>query len=230
MKKMNEKLLAGVLAVSAVAGTMMTTAAHAEVSASVGASNMYYWRGLDLGAGDAAVWGDLKLSSEVGLYGGIWTSSGDASNGTEYDLYLGYGTTIGDFGIDISYWSYLYPQIELGAGDLAEIVLGLSYGPVAFTYYDNQEGSEQNYKYMTLAVTVDKFNIKYGAHSEDETVLAPGVIGSLIDGYSHLDITYSYNDNLSFTLGQVVDNAQVIGVDVYPEDTKVAVNYTFPIQ
>jgi hypothetical protein len=60
--------------------------------------------------------------------------------------------------------------------------------------------------------------------------LAPGIIGSLIDGYSHLDITYSYNDNLSFTLGQVVDNAQVMGVDVYPEDTMVAVNYTFPIE
>src|SRR5688572_3087965 len=187
MKKMTEKVLAGVLAVSALAGSMVTSVAQADVGATVGASNMYYWRGQDLGNGDAAIWGDLKLSSDVGVYGGAWMSSGDVVNGTEYDLYIGYGTKFGDFGVDLSYWNYVYPSrkeiaIEpsvavdpenpdaevnlddpitfgdllggrLGVadvttdapieiGDLAEIVLALSYGPVALTYYDNAEGAE----------------------------------------------------------------------------------------
>jgi uncharacterized protein (TIGR02001 family) len=246
MKKMNEKLLAGVLAVSALAGTMITTAAHAEVSAAVGVGNMYYWRGLDLGDGDAAVWGDLKASSDVGIYGGVWTSSGDSAGGTEFDLYLGYGAEFGDFGIDISYWSYVYPEIELAAGDLAEIVLALSYGPVVLTYYDNQEGSDLNYTYTTLAVSAGDFTIKYGVHAEDENIVDLGeflgnpafndidATGSTLDGYSHLDITYAFNDNLSFTLGNVIDNAEyeVAGTvyDVHPDDPKVSFNYTLPIE
>ncbi len=235
MKKMNEKLLAGVLAVSALAGSMMTSVAHADVNASVGAASAYYWRGFDVGSGDAAVWGDLKATSDVGIYGGIWTSSGWYSPtagllGTEYDLYLGYGTKVGDFGIDISYWSYIYPEVELAAGDLTEIVLALSYGPVAFTYYDNQEGSAGDYTYMTLAATMDKFTVKYGTHAEDDVELSPGVFGSIYDGYSHLDFTYAYSDKLSFTLGNVIDNAQVAGADVYPEDAKFVVNYTFPLE
>ncbi len=239
MKKMNEKLLAGVLAVSALAGTMYIPSSNAGVAGSVGVANMYYWRGLDLGDGDAAVWGDLKASSDVGVYGGVWTSSGDSVSGTEFDLYFGYGTKIGDFGIDVSYWSYIYPEIELAAGDLAEIVLALSYGPVAFTYYDNQEGNDNNYTYMTLAATAGDFTIKYGAHSEDESLidlstldpsLTGSVMGSLIDGYSHLDITYAVNSNLSFTLGNVIDTAEIGGVALQAEDPKVAVNYTLPIE
>lgn len=109
-------------------------------------------------------------------------------------------------------------------------MLAFSFGPVAFTYYDNQEGSDFNYNYLTLAATFESVTIKYGAHSEDESEVLPGIFGSLYDGYSHLDITYAYNDKLSFTLGNVIDNAQVGGVDVYPEDAKVAVNYTLPIE
>jgi uncharacterized protein (TIGR02001 family) len=214
MKKMNEKLLAGVLAVSAVAGTMMTTAAHAEVSASVGASNMYYWRGMDLGNGDAAVWGELKASSEAGLYGGVWMSSGDAALGQEYDLFLGYGTSVGDFGIDISYWTYSYPSAPAAEppapGDLAEAVIALSYGPVTFTHYEGLSDLE-DYTYDTIALSVDKFGIKYGVHEFD---------------YAHVDLSYAFNDNISFTLGLVVDDVD----GTFNEEPKFIVNYTLPIQ
>lgn len=240
MKKMNEKLLAGVLAVSSLAGTMITTAAHAEVSAAVGASNMYYWRGFDLGAGDgnAAVWGDLKASSEAGIYGGVWMSSGDAVGGTEYDLYFGYGTSIGDFGIDISYWSYAYPSRvddanplaePVAPGDFAEVVLALSYGPVALTYYDNVAPGEdlngpgadfgsEDYSYYTLAFTQEAWSFKYGVHSDAE--------GSPYDGYAHFDIGYAFNDKISFILGNVVDDVDGANND----QAKFVVNLTLPIE
>lgn len=235
MKKMNEKLLAGVLAVSALAGSMVTSVAHADVSAAVGASNMYYWRGQDLGLGDAAVWGDLKASNDAGLYGGIWMSSGDIVNGTEYDLYFGYGTKVGDFGIDISYWSYNYPQIKNGADegvgpfDFAEVVLALSYGPVAFAYYDNiavvedfggpgvDFGSE-DYSYYSLAFTQDAWSFKYGEHSDAD--------GSPYDGYAHFDITYAFNSKVSFTLGNVVDDVD----DSWSDEMSFIVNLSLPIE
>jgi uncharacterized protein (TIGR02001 family) len=250
MKKMNEKLLAGVLAVSALAGTMITSVAHADVNASVGASNMYYWRGMDLGlaGGSAAVWGDLKASSDMGVYGGVWMSSGDNTNGTEYDLYFGYGAKVGDFGVDLSYWSYNYPSIgtsgagklvdgDIGPGDFAEAVLALSYGPVAFTYYDNIAvvddffgpgipfGSK-DYSYMTLALTEGAWNFKYGQHSDAD--------GSPYDGYSHFDITYAFNDKVSFTLGNVIDNVDdvksITGADFWSDAPKFVVNLTLPIE
>ena len=127
--KMKQKLIAGAIALSAMAG-FTVPAAHAEVSAAVGAANMYYWRGLDLGAGDPMVWGDLKVSGG-GAYAGIWGASGDAVNGQEYDLYAGYGGEAGDFKYDISVWSYAYPSVEVDPGDLVEVVGMIGYGPVA---------------------------------------------------------------------------------------------------
>lgn len=238
MKEINKRLLAGVFATMTLVASALTSIAHAEVSASVGASNIYYWRGYDLGGG-AAVSGDLSVSGEAGAYAGIWMSSGDGSLGTEYDVYFGWGGEFGDLGVDISYWSYNYPEQQnadgdsIFIGDFAEIVLGLSYGPVAFTYYDNiAPGSDfyganmdfgsDGYSYFTLGVDIDKFNITYGQHSD--------VTGSPYDGYAHLDITYNFNDNLSFTMGNVLDPVTFNGVDQNPDETSFVVNLSLPIE
>ena len=235
MKKITKKLLASTIAASALAVSAIIPA-HAEVSASVGASNMYYWRGYDLGLnGDAAIWGDINVSGENGLYAGLWTSSGDGVLGTEYDVYFGWGGEVGGLGVDVSYWSYIYPNVMNGEdegiflGDFAELVLGLSYGNFAFTYYDNIAVAEDffgpgsdfgsdEYSYFTLAVDIDKFNIKYGQHADAE--------GSALDGYAHLDITYNYNDNLSFTMGNVVDDVD----DANNDQIKFVVNFGIPIE
>src|SRR5690554_237500 len=110
MKMINKKTLASTAAVSAIALSAMAPVANAEVevSASVSAANMYYWRGLDLGGG-AAVSGDITVSVG-GAYGGMWASSGDGSMGTEYDLFIGYGQSFGDFSFDVSLWNYNYPS------------------------------------------------------------------------------------------------------------------------
>lgn len=235
MKEINKKLLAGVLATLTLAASALTSVANAEVAGSVGASNMYYWRGYNLGDGDAAIWGDLNVSGGPGLYAGIWMSSGDATLGTEYDVYFGWGKEFGDFGVDISYWSYNYPELQnadgdsIFIGDFAEIVLALSYGPVAFTYYDNiapgddfngpgSDFASDEYSYFTLGVDVGPVNIKYGEHAD--------VDGSAIDGYSHLDLTYNYNDNLSFTMGNVIDD--VDGAN--PDEISFVVNLSLPIE
>lgn len=211
--KMKQNLIAGAIALSAMAG-FSVPAAHAEVSAAVGAANMYYWRGLDLGNGDAQVWGDLKVSGG-GAYAGVWAGSGDAVNGQEYDLYAGYGNSMGDFKFDISVWSYNYPKPDgegepLSPGDLVEVIGMIGFGPIAFTYYENVEGAD-DYNYMTLAGTFGDFTVKYGVHEDD---------------LAHVDLTYAYNDKLSFTVGKVVDDAD----GFYNDEAKFIVGFALPIE
>lgn len=220
LMKMKQKLVASAIALSAMAG-FAVPAAHAEVAATIGAGNMYYWRGTDLGGG-ASVWGDLKFS-ESGFYTGIWGGSGDGSMGQEYDLYLGYGGSVGDFKYDLSYWTYSYPDPvskydaeegeyvapdPLSPGDAQEIVAMIGYGPIAFTYYDN---IDTDYTYMTLAATFGDFTAKYGKHKE---------------GASHVDLSYAYNEKLSFTLGKVVDDVDGTVAD----EAKFVVGFTLPIK
>jgi uncharacterized protein (TIGR02001 family) len=220
--KMKQKLVAGAIALSAMAG-FSVPAAHAEVSASIGAANMYYWRGFDLGGGDAQVWGDVNVSA-AGFYGGVWASSGDAAMGQEYDLYAGYGHEFGDFTVDISLWSYNYPSSadELAPGDQTEAVLAVGYGPVTATYYKNiaSKFGDNSYSYATLAVELDKFTLKYGVHSQDDQ--GPGTL----DEVAHIDATYAYNDKLSFTVGKIVDD----GISQFGDEAKFVVAFSLPIE
>lgn len=205
------KLLASTAAASALAISTVAAQAQVDVSASVGVANMYYWRGLDLGNGDPAVSGDLSISAG-GAYGGVWASSGDAAAGTEYDLYAGYGQSFGDFSVDLSAWTYTYPSapFESDPGDLSEVVLSLGWGPIAVSYYDNVAGAA-GYWYTTVGASFDDFSVTYGEHE---------------DGYSHLDLGYAYNDNLSFILGVPVDDVD----GIYDDDPKVVVAYSLPIE
>lgn len=215
--KFSKKLLVSSIAASAMAFSALAPVANAEVSASVGVANMYYWRGLDLGNGDPAVSGDINVSAN-GLYAGIWGSSGDAVAGTEYDLYLGYGGEAGGFSYDVSVWNYNYPSAtdELGMdaspeiGDLTEVVGSVGFGPVTATYYHGVQDLE-DYWYATLEASFDKFSIKYGLHEHD---------------LAHIDLSYAYNDNLSFMLGQVVDDVD----EAFDDDLKFVVSYSLPIE
>ncbi|WP_041523999.1 TorF family putative porin [Gilvimarinus agarilyticus] len=225
MKMISKKVLASAVAASTLALSAFAPVANAEVSASVGAANMYYWRGLDLGYGDAAISGDLTVSTG-GLYGGVWASSGDASAGTEYDLYVGYGGEAGSFSYDISVWNYNYPSATAAGvdqfgnevilddspdiGDLTEVVGSVGFGPVAVTYYHGVADLDE-YWYATVGATFDKFSVTYGLHEDD---------------LSHVDIGYAFNDNLSFTLGKVVDDVD----GSYDDDAKFVVSLSLPIE
>lgn len=224
---MKRMALSTVAASLLAAGAIIPTAqAEVEVSAEVGVSSMYLWRGYDLGGG-AALWGDLSASMN-GFYAGIWTSSGDEEMGTEYDLYLGYATDIGDFGFDIGYATYVYPQDKsddkkyVSPGKLAEAYLGMSYGPASLTYFKNiarhsdDKEALKDYWYAVADVDVGDFNIAYGQH---ETKV------------SHVDLTYSYNENLSFTLSKIVNKGRDKGTADEPKDNvNFLVSLSLPIK
>ncbi len=236
----SKKLLATAVAASTMAFASVAPMANAEVSASVGIASTYLWRGEDLGSGTPAVWGDINYSAS-GFTAGAWVSSGDTTAGTEYDLYASYGGEVGDFSYSIMAITYVYPESTNGvepstvvedlpdpaddrllarfnpastthAGDLSEVIIGLGYGPVALTYYDNIAGAN-GYSYVTLGLSLGDFGFTYGAHDEG------------IDELQHFDISYAYNDNLAFTLSNVVDTESDAG-----GDSTFVVSYSLPIQ
>ena len=221
----------GALAAGAMSVAPVANAAEPEVSGSVSIASMYLWRGQDLGqaAGDdggsgvPAVSGDLVVSMG-GLYGGIWGSSGDSNAGTEYDLFVGFGGEAGDFSYDLSVWNYIYPSASGPAddfGNLSEVILTVGFGPVSFSYYDNIAGGT-GYEYYTLGAGVDAFSATLGYADPEE---AEGQ--DYDDDYLHLDLGYAYNDNLSFTLSQIVDSDEEAELE---EDLKFVVSYSLPIQ
>jgi uncharacterized protein (TIGR02001 family) len=245
MKKL--KVLSA-LSLLAVAG-----AANAEVSGSMAIASSYHWRGFDLGSGTPAISGELR-ETLGGFYGALWASSGDTTGGTELDAYAGYAGKVGDFGYDVSYISYMYPTGNYKAketfGKFAEIVAKASYGPIgAFLNYNVSGATKSDfidatpryafaqgkYMYYGLTAAFGQFSAVLGHHQEKDWVddgsgnvtavkvskAAPGVTGNA----THLDLTYAYNANLSFTLSGIVDSKFDNGSEPKP---KMVVTYVVP--
>lgn len=221
-----------VLATAMTAGLAATSATHAEVSASAGVASSYLWRGQNLGNGSPAVSGSLDYSHESGAYAGAWVSSGDSGLGTEYDLYVGFAGEVGDLSYDVGYVSYIYPSqseeaVDAGdatstadeLGDVSEVYLGLSMVGVDFTTYYNDNGGD--YVYNTLGYGMDKFYGLVGVNTDLED-----------DGhsaYTHIDLTYAYNDNVSFTVSKMVATSDKTNVSA-STSPEFVVSYTLPIE
>ena len=192
-------VLAASVAATMAAGLAAPSIAVAEVSGTVGVSNMYFWRGQDISNGGAQVFGSLDYAHSTGLYAGVWGSS--ETDTTEYDLYAGYAGSLGDFGYDIAYVDYNYPNDT--DSDLQEVILSLGYAGFSAAGYfgvgdygrgDDAEDNEDNY--FTVGYAYDKYGITVGTwdFEADDT------------NYTHVDLSYALTDELGFTVSKVVDS------------------------
>jgi uncharacterized protein (TIGR02001 family) len=123
------------------AGTMFSTAATAvEVSANVGMTTDYIWRGNTQASGDASFSGGLDADLGGGLAVGTWVgslgASDDADANYELDVYASYGFDVGGVGVEVGYIYYAYPGAADDALDFEDIYVSLGYGPVSFSYYE----------------------------------------------------------------------------------------------
>ncbi len=208
--KVSNKLLTP-LGIGIVASSIFSSYTNAEVTVSATAANMYLWRGIDLGQGDAALSGEIKYSNS-GFYTGVWGSSGDVTNGNEYDLFLGYGGEIGNFFYDVSYWSYIYPKADLDFGDVDDLVISLGTGPVGFTVYEALSDDGADARYITLSYATGDYNVLIGQHDD----------GS--DTSEHIQAGYSYNENISFAVSKFLDD------DMFDDDVQFLVSYSLDIK
>lgn len=223
MKTMLKAVPAALLAVMPLSMLVPATA-QAEVSANVGVSSMYLWRGQNVSPDGGVVSGGLDYGHDSGFYAGVWTTS--ENGGHETDLYLGFGTEVSGLGIDLSYWNYLYPEDGLPESDLedtnaAEVALGLSYGPVSFGAYVNVDSDNDDDQYYTLGYGMDKFSATYGVWSLEET--DPAVEEN---NYSHITLGYDATDELSFALNFTINEVADDEPGALQTDPLFGVTYT----
>ncbi len=163
MMKMSKSLVvASVLA----AGSLSSGAAMAEVTANIGATSNYMWRGITQTADGAAVSGGMDYAHESGAYVGTWGSN-TAFGSPELDLYLGYAGEMSGIGYDVGYISYMYPNTS--AADFSEVYVGASYE--MFSAKLSHDSDNKN-TYIEAAVDFDLGNdfgmgVHFGSNNSD---------------------------------------------------------------
>ena len=215
----------------AAASVMAPAIAAAEISGSLGIASMYLWRGQDVSAGTANVSGSLDFTTDVGLYAGTWVSSAGTSvnsegtTSTETAFYAGVGGEAGGLSYDLSYWTYVYPEDDVGAGELAEVIASVGMAGFSLTGYVSannlSDSDEENFGddlYLTLGYEYDKFGVLVGTWDLDADDA----------NYTHVDLSYSPIENLTFTVSKVVDSDEFAAV-TDDQDPLFVVGYSFPL-
>ncbi|MDU0352797.1 TorF family putative porin [Paraglaciecola aquimarina] len=127
------------LAAAVLAASSFSQVASAEVSANIGVTSNYLWRGMTQSSDSASVSGGLDYAADSGFYAGTWVGSLGEGSGAETDFYLGYGGQSGDFSYDVGYVYYAYT--DLTDSNFGELYFNGSLGAFGFgvAYTANSE-------------------------------------------------------------------------------------------
>lgn len=234
---------AAVLVASGVSAPVLAGA-----TGNVGAFSEYMFRGLPQSSG-AAVQGGLDLSSDSGLYAGVWGSNTSFGGRTEVDLYGGYATKLGDLGLDVGalYYYYGESQDESSLGgdqsniNTLEFYVGGSYGPLSakafysdktkfFGVPDSVTGKFGDGLYLTGTYSIAlketlNLNLNAGYYTGDAVEDYLGAIGSNDDSYIDYGVTLAKTLDAGFTA-----TVAVIGTDIEGDDGSDNVKYVIGLK
>lgn len=96
------------LLAAAIAASLTSGVATADVSANAGVFSNYIWRGVTQTADAAAGQGGIDWGNDAGIYAGVWTST--IAGGQEVDVYAGFSGEAGGLGYDLGAITYQYPN------------------------------------------------------------------------------------------------------------------------
>lgn len=174
------------LVMAALSVPMVAQAADSphSLSANVGLTSNYIFRGISQTGGDPAIQGGLDYAHSSGFYLGTWGSNvgwiedfqGYNSGNLEIDLYGGFRNSIGktDFSYDVGAIKYFYPGSKPGGttnADTTELyaALGWKWFTVKYSYaisdafgFSNSDGSD--YLDVSASVPIGETGLTVGAH------------------------------------------------------------------
>lgn len=228
------------IAAAVAAAAVVSTPAAAELSASAGVTNVYLWRGYNLSGGAPAVFGGLEYGTEAGAYAGVWGTNSGALN-QEVDLYAGFRGESGDFSYNLSVYDYEYPEDDTVQGadthssDYQEAIINLGYKGFtldasigvgdtggAIVNADAEETNEATY--VALGYGYEKFGVKVGSWNGNYDDLAYAGGTPVETNFTHVDLSYKYNDRLTFVVSKIVDDD-----DGTENDPVFQMSYALPI-
>ena len=203
----------------AVGALMIAGSAIAEISANIGATNNYIWRGVTQTSNDAAVSGGLDYANDSGLYAGTWVSNVDYGGASaEVDFYGGFANQFDSISYDVGAIYYYYPSRDSDADiNFSEAYLNLGLGPfsagVNYTFWKEQSGDTHDL-YYTL-----------GAGTEIAPTWGIGATLGYYDfdgggNYTHgqIDLSKEVGDfgSFTFTVSGVLDQSNSVDNDKDP--------------
>lgn len=194
MKKLHKIIAASLLASASTAGTGVVLA-ESPLTANVGVTSNYIWRGATQTDDASAVSGGIDYAHASGFYIGTWASNvtWTATDGYEVDLYAGYGFDAGPVGLDLGYISYMYP-VGTGEDDFGEVYVNASISNftagVAYTTSKEAGGSDINDIYASIGAEFEvkkdlTLGLTYGDYDFD---------GGSASDYSHYQLSLSKGD------------------------------------
>jgi len=216
-----------------LAALSVSTVSHAELSANIGVTSNYLWRGVTQTDDGPAVSGGIDWSHDSGFYLGTWASNIDwnlpsGSNGVELDLYGGYAGEASGFGYDLGLIHYHYPDSAYDDSDFTEIYLNGSFSMIsagiAYTVSgdqpDNAAFSDGDlYYYVSVSADLDagwSIGGTIGHYDFD----VPGSAGDIDYTHYQVDIAKSAGDfgDFTFTLSKADEESG-------DDDTKIVVSW-----
>lgn len=181
--KMKTKLLNSLLLAALVAPGVALAEDGLPISANVGMTSDYLFRGISQTGHDPAIQGGFDFAHDSGFYVGVWGSNvgwiedyqGYASGNMEFDLYGGFrGGFAEDFTYDLGAIQYYYPGTRgaITNADTTELYAALGYKWVTAKYsyvasngafgFANADGS--NYLDISASLPVGDTGLTAGAH------------------------------------------------------------------
>lgn len=169
---MKKTLLSIALSATVATSAFVSTQASAVegLSANIGATSNYLWRGITQSGDDSAISGGIDYAAESGFYAGTWASSLGGGS-TEVDLYLGFSGEAGVVSYDFGYIFYGYDSSDASTGDSDFSEIYASVGIDAFSFgisvladaeWDADFGDDI---YYTADYAIDAEGIEIGLHA-----------------------------------------------------------------
>lgn len=180
---MKTKLLNSLMLAALVAPGVALAEEASPISANVGLTSDYLFRGISQTGHDPAIQGGFDFAHDSGFYVGVWGSNvgwiedyqGYASGNMEFDLYGGFRSGFADdFTYDLGAIQYYYPGTRGAApnADTTELYAALGYKWVTAKYsyvassgafgFANAKGSD--YLDISASVPVGETGLTAGAH------------------------------------------------------------------
>jgi uncharacterized protein (TIGR02001 family) len=193
----------------------MTHSAQATegLSANIGATSNYLWRGLEQTNGSAALSGGIDFADDSGFYVGTWLSNADWANNDmsyELDLYGGFSADINEeLSYDVGFIYFAYPDETTGNADFSEVYASLSFQAltVGLAVLTSGEGADVG---DTIYVNAD---YSFALANESDITLHIGSYSGDWLSEDSIDYSVSFNKD-GFTIGASATDLQGAAGDV----------------